>query len=597
MKKFIPSKPVVLILLLILGVTSSIGLSHGWMKSPDATGVLPPPQAAPAAATPGILDRPIISNPPTQLEEGSLIFWGVCMACHGNRGQGLTDEWREAAFGEDKDCWASKCHASNHPPQGFVFPREVPALVGGGRLGRFSSAQQLYDYIVAMMPWWNPASLTAEKGWQVTAYILEMNDTLPGQIGLDGRVASAVPVHRKLQIPANDTAFALILAGTLALLLFGFVWHESIQPRSFVPSSGPELAERPSRQRPGFLSHLHPPRIPAEQARLRYTLGAGGLAVLLCIILLVTGLLEMFYYIPTPEKAAITVETLSYFVPLGALVRNLHYWTAQFLVLVGGIHLLRVVFTGAYSAPRRFNFLLGMGMFVLIILLDFTGYVLRWDEGIRWALIAGTNLLRSIPWAGAAFYGFVVGSAQVGPATLIRFYAWHIFALGSAAAFLLIWHIFRVRRDGGIATPAPQFTANEMTSPSPISRSQLLSREVLFGLICVIFLLLLAALRAAPLSPPLQGDSTLATDTHAPWFFLWVQQLLKLGDPFLLGVLLPIGVILLVSALPYLTPGLQRVELGRWFPHRGRAVQIIVAILAITILALTLLALLPIPNE
>ena len=90
----------------------------------------------------------------------------------------------------------------------------------------------------------------------------------------------------------------------------------------------------------------------------------------------------MFYYIPTPDQAAASIQTLTFLVPYGGLVRNLHYWAAQFLVVVSVIHLLRVVLTGSYSPPRRFNYLLGMGLFVLAVLLDFTGYVLRWDEGV-----------------------------------------------------------------------------------------------------------------------------------------------------------------------------------------------------------------------
>src|SRR5512138_1601424 len=127
--------------------------------------------------------------------------------------------------------------------------------------------------------------------------------------------------------------------------------------------------------RPSFFHHLHPPTIPEKQARFRYTLAAGGLAAFLVFILLVTGLLEVFYYIPTPEGASQSIQAISFLVPYGGLVRNLHYWAAQFLVLVAGIHLLRVVMTGAYSPPRRQNYLLGMGLFVLAILLDFTGYV------------------------------------------------------------------------------------------------------------------------------------------------------------------------------------------------------------------------------
>ncbi len=139
------------------------------------------------------------------------------------------------------------------------------------------------------------------------------------------------------------------------------------------------------------------------------------------------------------------------------------------------LHLLRVVFTGAYARPRRFNYLLGLGLLVLCLFLDFTGYVLRWDEGIRWALVAGTNLVRSIPLLGNVLYGMLVGGSQPGPATLVRFYAWHIFGLTLPLVLVGIWHIFRVRRDGGIAVPPPEHRQDH----ARISRNELVRREIL----------------------------------------------------------------------------------------------------------------------
>ncbi len=111
--------------------------------------------------------------------------------------------------------------------------------------------------------------------------------------------------------------------------------------------------------RPSFFNHLHPPTIPAEQARWRYTLGAGGAGVFLLLVVAATGILEMFYYVPTPDQAAVSVQTISYLVPFGGFVRNLHFWSAQLLVIVSAIHLGRVVFTGSYAPPRAFNYLLG----------------------------------------------------------------------------------------------------------------------------------------------------------------------------------------------------------------------------------------------
>jgi quinol-cytochrome oxidoreductase complex cytochrome b subunit len=153
----------------------------------------------------------------------------------------------------------------------------------------------------------------------------------------------------------------------------------------------------------------------------------------------------MFYYVPTPAEAPLSIQTLTFLVPFGGLVRNLHYWSAQLLVLVAGAHLLRVIFTGAYAPPRRFNYLLGLALFVLILFLDFSGYVLRWDAGIHWALVAGTNLVASIPLTGDWLYGALVGGSQPGPATLTRFFNWHIFGLTLVVVILVVC-FFRYRR-------------------------------------------------------------------------------------------------------------------------------------------------------
>jgi quinol-cytochrome oxidoreductase complex cytochrome b subunit len=268
-------------------------------------------------------------------------------------------------------------------------------------------------------------------------------------------------------------------------------------------------------------------------------------------------------------------------------MRNLHYWSAQLLVLVAALHLLRVVFTGAYLPPRRLNYLLGLSLLVLCIFLDFTGYVLRWDEGVHWALVAGTNLVRSIPLAGERLYAILVGGSQIGDTTLIRFYAWHLFGLTMIVVVILVWHIFRIRRDGGIAVPPPEFR----TDTSRIPRKELAQREGLAMLLAGVVLLILAILIPAPLAPGIQQGALPASESLAPWFFLWVQELLRLGNPFIFGVLVPAGALLLLALVPYLFPHqLSPVELGRWFPRGGRKIQVLVAILALIILLLTILA-------
>ena len=339
--------------------------------------------------------------------------------------------------------------------------------------------------------------------------------------------------------------------------------------------------------RPSFFHHLHPPTVPLAQARWRYTLGAGGLAVYLLVILLVTGAFEMFYYVATPESAALSVQTLTFLVPFGHLLRQLHFWSAQALIVVASVHLLRVIFTGAYAPPRRFNYLLGLSLFVLILLLDWSGYVLRWDEGVQWATLVGTNLLKTIPLVGNWLYGLIVGSPTPGATTLTRFYAAHIFTLVVLVIGFLIWHIFRVRRDGGIAAPSSAHGAAQR-----LSRNVLVQREVVMMIAATAVLLLLAAFAPAPLAPGVKATGFSTGDSHAPWFFLWIQSLVRLGDPFWMGVVIPLALLLIIALLPFIfaTPPLE--QRGRWFPRGGRNAQLLVSLFVVLIVGLTIWTLL-----
>jgi len=517
--------------------------------------------------------------PPAQADNGAQIYWAMCMSCHGDRGQGLMGEWVNSYPSEVRDCWQSGCHGSDYPKNSFQIPTAgAPALAGSGRLTRFSNAFELYDYIQKYMPLFPAGSLTSEEAWSLTAYIFRLNDRQVVGMMLNNVNSAAIPVHRKISLPASEVPGSLLLIGVLILAVIGLNYRFN---RS--------REEPPAHARPNFFHHLHPPSIPYEQSRFRYTLGMGGLAIFFSLVLLGTGVLEMYYYVPTPDQAAISVQTIVNLVPFGNLVRNLHFWSAQFLVVVMTIHFLRVVLTGAYASPRRFNYLLGLGLFVIILLLDFTGYVLRWDEGIRWALVVGANLLKTIPWIGAGLYQFVIGGSAPGSATLTRFYTWHIFGLGLGGAILISWHAFRVRRDGGIAVPPPF----QRQDKQRITRFELLRREVLTMFIAGIILLFVSLIIPAPIKQPISDLNAMANDSAAPWFFLWVQQLLKLGDPFLLGVLTPVLVMIGLGLLPYILPTAKSEELGRWFPRGNRVAQIVAVLIVFAILVLTFLGIVP----
>lgn len=532
------------------------------------------PQATPTF-DPRRLEPPPIENPPSQADIGALYYWGVCMSCHGDRGQGLTDEWLASFPPQERNCWQSGCHGGDYPENSFEIPLPsgIPAIGGPGSLARFDNALELQRYILEAMPWGNPGSMEAENAWAVTAYILKLNGSQPQGITLKETNAAAIPVNRSVAVPPPAWPGGLVLVALLGLAAAGLAWQSRRENTSAALT------------KPNFVHHLHPPSIPAQQARFRYTLGAGGLAVFFSLVLFVTGLLELYHYVPTPEGAATSIQTITTLAPFGNLVRNLHYWSAQALVLVAMLHLLRVILTGAYAPPRRFNYLLGLGLLVIILLLDFTGYILRWDEGIRWALVVGVNLLKTLPLVGKGIYRFILGGTQPGAAALTRFYAWHIFGLTGGALILIVWHIFRVRRDGGIAVPPPEERADKRR----ITRFELVRREVQAMAVAGALLLLLALLIPAPIAPPISQDGLVLGDSRAPWFFLWVQQMLKWGDPFLLGVLTPVLFVVALGLLPYLLPNTKSGELGRWFPRSNRVAQALAVILILAVLSLTVI--------
>jgi quinol-cytochrome oxidoreductase complex cytochrome b subunit len=172
---------------------------------------------------------------------------------------------------------------------------------------------------------------------------------------------------------------------------------------------------------------------------------------------------------------------------------------------------------------------------------------------------------------------------------LVRFYTWHIFGLTLVFVILAVWHLFKVRRDGGIAVPPPEYRLD----PSRIPRGELVRREALAALLAGTGLVLLSILFPAPTGAQISDVLVSDLEANAPWFFLWIQQLLKLGDPFTWGVLTPLLFLLILAMLPYVLPAARPAELGRWFPSSGRPAQILVACLAAFLIVLSLIQIIP----
>ncbi len=197
--------------------------------------------------------------------------------------------------------------------------------------------------------------------------------------------------------------------------------------------------------------HLHPVKVNRQSLRAGYSFGLGVLTTVLFILLTLTGVLLMFYYVPTIERAYVDVLELQTLVPFGQLLRNMHRWSAHLMVIATILHMARVFYTGAYKPPREFNWTIGVVLLILTLGASFTGYLLPWDQLAFWAITVGTSVAGYEPLMGPTIQKILLGGPEVGQEALTRFYALHIMVIPGLLALLMSLHIWRVRKDGGLA--------------------------------------------------------------------------------------------------------------------------------------------------
>lgn len=201
------------------------------------------------------------------------------------------------------------------------------------------------------------------------------------------------------------------------------------------------------------LYHLHPVKVKRHGVKLSYTLCLGGLSFFLFILLTITGIFLMFYYTPSADTAYVDVQALSTNVAFGSLVRNMHRWGAHLMVLSVFLHMSRVFYHGAYKPPREFNWVVGVVLLLLTLLLSFSGYLLPWDQLALWAVTVGSNMASFVPVIGAQVKFGLLAGAEVTAATLLRFYVLHVLAFPFIIVIFMAVHFWRVRKDGGISGP------------------------------------------------------------------------------------------------------------------------------------------------
>jgi cytochrome b-561 len=377
--------------------------------------------------------------------------------------------------------------------------------------------------------------------------------------------------------------------------------------------------------------HWFPAKVARVSASWNYSLWLGAISAILFLILTVTGVLLMFFYVPSTERAYGSVKDLDYAVTLGWVLRNQHRWAAHGMVAVVFLHMARVFFTGAYRGPRAWNWLVGITLLLSTLLASFTGYLLPWDQLAFWAVTVGTNIAREAPVVGEAIRFTLLGGSEIGQNALLRFYVLHVFFLPAIIMVLFAYHMWRVRRDGGLAavepirlarvaapkaTPATKsyslFGLTRGTSVSVRSSTELEEGDQIFSSpnlvrrLTLVFLvvfnltLLVSLLFNAPLEEAANPAVT-PNPAKAPWYFLWLQELVasttipiggvRISGGLIGGIIVP-GILLVLAAIwPWFDRSPAGCE-GVWFPRERLRQNLTFAIIFALIVALMLIGML-----
>jgi cytochrome b6 len=196
--------------------------------------------------------------------------------------------------------------------------------------------------------------------------------------------------------------------------------------------------------------HLFPTKVRKRMLGLGATWYLGTLTLGTFIVLVVTGVLLMLYYHPSVPQAYSDVKDLQFVVSSGLFLRNLHRWSAHAMVFLAFAHMFRVFYRGAYRTPREFNWVVGVVLLLLTLLLSYTGYLLPWDQLAFWAITVGTNISSAVPLIGSKIRFLLLGGHLVNANALLRFYVLHCVILPLTAVVFLAVHFWRIRKDGGL---------------------------------------------------------------------------------------------------------------------------------------------------
>jgi len=382
-----------------------------------------------------------------------------------------------------------------------------------------------------------------------------------------------------------------------------------------------------------FLLHWFPAKVYKPSLDWGYSFWLGTASAALFFLLILSGLPLLFLYVPSVERAYASVKDIEYVVTFGWWIRAVHRISAHLMVVAVVLHLVRVFLTGSYKngtgrgQQREWNWVIGVVMLLLTLFLSFTGYLLPWDQLAYWAVTVGTNIASSIPYVGPTTRELLIGGRTIEQATLIRFYVLHCIFLPGGLGLLFAYHMWRIRKDGGLAKAdqaallaapraeapvatktytllgvargtSPNVTATTIEAPDltvnavpDLTRRALIVTLGTFALVSI-----LASFVASPLEEPANALVT-PNPAKAPWYFLWLQELVtittvKIGSftingAFVGGVILPGLLVTVLTLWPWIDKSAVAAT-GVWFAASRRRQNLVFLLVMLLIVVFTI---------
>ena len=321
----------------------------------------------------------------------------------------------------------------------------------------------------------------------------------------------------------------------------------------------------------GFWLHMRPSYFHKSVTGLYPEFRLGWLSTYFVFFETITGILLMVWYTPSPEVAYANMLAIMSNVPLGQLMRDLHRLGAEAMVLIVTLHMLRTFFTASYKKPREFTWFTGVILLALTMFLSFSGYLLPWDQLALWAVTIGASMVEAAPpeVVGTNLNLLLRGGPEIGANGLLRFYLLHVLAVPALLFVFLGVHYYKVVVHAHSLPPREENIGEDTAKRVPLDKRvyfipDILTSEIMWISITTLVLIVLVTwFFHAPLENHADPQIT-PLGTTAPWYFLWVQGALKLGDKVFWGIIFPTLYVVVLAVLPYVDTAPSR----RWAHRR-----------------------------